>query len=109
LAELTGRIVVYVYPMTRRPGVARPEDWDSIPGARGCTPESCGFRDHYAELVAAGATDVLGVSSQTTEDQREAVGRLHLPFDLLSDVDFGWADALGLPNFTVGEQRFTLA
>jgi peroxiredoxin len=78
------RTVLYVYPMTGRPGVALPEGWDSIPGARGCTPEACSFRDHHANLAAAGA-DVFGLSSQSQADQAEAAERLHLPFPLLSD------------------------
>src|SRR3954447_24805703 len=80
VAVLDGRTVVYVYPMTGRPGVALPDGWDAIPGARGCTPESCSFRDHYTELRGAGATHLFGLSSQTTEYQREAVERLQLPF-----------------------------
>jgi peroxiredoxin len=78
------RTVLYVYPMTGRPGADLPEGWDSIPGARGCTPEACAFRDHHADLAAAGA-DVYGLSTQSTADQAEAAGRLHLPFQLLSD------------------------
>ena len=106
LVESAGLSVVYVYPMTGRPGVALPDGWDSIPGARGCTPESCAFRDHYAELRAVGASSVVGVSSQPTDYQQEAVERLHLPFELLSDADFAWADALGLPTFTADGHRF---
>jgi peroxiredoxin len=96
------RLVLYLYPRTGRPG--EPEltpDWDQIPGARGCTPESCGFRDHAAELWGAGAA-VAGVSTQTTDDQREAAERLELPFPLLSDADLTLATALRLPTFEVG-------
>jgi peroxiredoxin len=96
-----GRTVVYIYPMTGRPGVELPEGWDDIPGARGCTPESCGFRDLHAELLAAGAARVFGLSSQSSEYQREAVERLHLPFAMLSDEHLALAGALGLPTFTV--------
>jgi peroxiredoxin len=99
------RTVLYVYPMTARPGVALPGDWDVIPGARGCTPEACAFRDHHAELGAAGA-DVYGVSSQDTGYQREAVERLHLPFALLSDERMELAQALGLPTFTADGGTF---
>ena len=106
LARLTGRIVVYVYPMTRHPGVAQPDGWDAIPGARGCTPESCGFRDHHQDLLAAGAAAVYGLSSQLTEEQQEAADRLHLPFDLLSDPDFAWAHALRMPTFTADGRPF---
>jgi peroxiredoxin len=96
---------VYIYPMTGRPGVALPEGWDDIPGARGCTPESCGFRNLDAELRAAGAAQVFGLSSQPTGYQAEAVDRLHLPFAMLSDERLALADALGLPTFTVDGMR----
>ena len=85
LGSLPGRVVVYAYPRTGQPGLALPDDWDLIPGARGCTPQSCSFRDHHAELQAAGAS-VYGLSTQTTEYQQEAAARLHLPFPLLSDA-----------------------
>lgn len=100
-----GRSVLYLYPMTGRPGVDLPEGWDDIPGARGCTPESCGFRDHHADLLAAGAQAVYGVSSQPTDYQREAVERLQLPFAMLADPELRLADALALPTFTAGGQR----
>ncbi|HUL25441.1 MAG TPA: peroxiredoxin [Streptosporangiaceae bacterium] len=96
----SGRTVVYIYPMTGRPGVDLPEGWDDIPGARGCTPESCGFRNLHTELLAAGAAQVFGLSSQSGEYQREAVDRLHLPFAMLSDEHLALAAALGLPTFT---------
>ena len=96
-----GRTVVYIYPMTGRPGVELPPGWDDIPGARGCTPESCGFRNLHDELLAAGAAQVFGLSSQSTEYQREAVDRLHLPFAMLSDEHLALAGALGLPTFSV--------
>jgi peroxiredoxin len=96
-----GRTVVYLYPMTGRPGVDLPEGWDDIPGARGCTPESCAFRDLMAELRAAGAARVFGLSSQSSDYQREAVSRLHLPFSMLSDEGLALAGALGLPTFQV--------
>lgn len=101
LDELTGRTVVYVYPRTGVPGEPLPIGWDDIPGARGCTPESCGFRDHHADLLAAGATAVFGLSSQDTGYQREVVDRLHLPFALLSDPRLTLANELGLPVFDV--------
>ena len=97
----SGRTVIYVYPMTGRPGVDLPPGWDDIPGARGCTPESCGFRDHHAELLVAGADQVYGLSSQSSDYQAEAVDRLHLPFAMLSDERLALADALGLPTFSV--------
>jgi peroxiredoxin len=97
----SGRTVIYVYPMTGRPGVELPPGWDDIPGARGCTPESCGFRDHHAELLAVGADQVYGLSSQSSDYQAEAVDRLHLPFAMLSDERLALADAPGLPTFSV--------
>jgi peroxiredoxin len=100
LAALAGRTVVYAYPRTGQPGQPLPQGWDEIPGARGCTPQSCAFRDHYAELQALGA-NVYGLSTQTTEYQREADARLHLPFHLLSDADLAFAHALSLPMFEV--------
>ncbi len=92
------RTVFYFYPRTGRPDRPVPAEWDAIPGARGCTPESCGFRDHFAEISALGAA-VYGVSTQDTGYQREAAERLHLPFDLLSDSEFALTDALRLPTF----------
>ncbi|MFD8388061.1 MerR family transcriptional regulator [Streptomyces sp. NPDC059680] len=99
------RTVVYVYPLTGRPGTDLPEGWNSIPGARGCTPESCGFRDHFHDLLEAGAGRVYGLSSQDTDYQREVVERLGLPFDMLSDPALGLADTLGLPTFEVEGMR----
>jgi peroxiredoxin len=101
LAWLPGRAVVYVYPRTGRPGQELPTGWDAIPGARGCTPQSCAFRDHFAELTALGVTHLYGLSTQDTAYQREAADRLHLPFPLLSDADLKFAKALNLPTFAV--------
>jgi peroxiredoxin len=98
LAALSGRTVVYCYPRTGEPDVAVPEGWNEIPGARGCTPQSCAYRDHYQELQVLHAR-VYGLSTQTTAYQREAVDRLHLPFPLLSDQDLAFTGALQLPTF----------
>jgi peroxiredoxin len=98
LAALDGRTVVYVYPRTGRPDREVPAGWNEIPGAQGCTPQSCAFRDHHAELQALGAR-VFGLSTQDTDYQREAVERLHLPFDLLSDAELALTRALSLPTF----------
>jgi peroxiredoxin/catechol 2,3-dioxygenase-like lactoylglutathione lyase family enzyme len=84
---LGGRAVLYIYPRTGVPGVDLPPGWDDIPGARGCTPQSCSFRDHFAELKALGVAHVFGLSTQDTDYQREAAERLHLPFPLLSDAE----------------------
>ena len=99
LSTLKGVSVLYIYPRTGVPGVDAPPGWDDIPGARGCTPQSCGFRDHFAELKAYGIAQVYGLSSQDTAYQREAAQRLHLPFPLLSDVDLKLKSAIGLPTF----------
>ncbi len=101
LSGLNGRTVVYVYPRTGRPGQPLPEGWDGIPGARGCTPQSCGFRDHFADLKRLGVAHLFGLSTQTTDYQREAVERLHLPFAILSDADLLLTRALKLPTFEV--------
>jgi peroxiredoxin len=98
LAKLVGTTVVYIYPRTGRPDQDLPPGWNEIPGARGCTPQSCAFRDHYADLHALGA-DVYGLSTQDTAYQQEAVDRLHLPFPLLSDEHLEFARALNLPTF----------
>lgn len=101
LSKLPGRSVVYVYPRTGRPGQALPTGWNSIPGARGCTPQSCGFRDHFAELKRLGVNALYGLSTQDSAYQRETVDRLHLPFAILSDADFKLTAALRLPTFSV--------
>jgi peroxiredoxin len=95
------RVVIYCYPMTGRPGVALPAGWDDIPGARGCTPETCGFRDHHAELKKLGA-EVFGVSVQSTDYQQEMVARLNVPFEVLSDERMAFSQALKLPTFVAG-------
>jgi peroxiredoxin len=99
LAEAaSGTLVLYVYPRTGRPGVDPPVGWDAVPGARGCTPQACAFRDLHAELTAAGAV-VAGLSSQTHSYQLEAARRLELPFPLLADPHLELAEALDLPTF----------
>ena len=100
LSKLLGRVVLYIYPRTGVPGVDAPPGWDDIPGARGCTPQSCGFRDHFAELKALGVANVFGLSSQDTDYQSEAAQRLHLPFPILSDAALKFARALNLPTFS---------
>jgi len=100
LSALLSRSVVYVYPRTGRPDQEMPDGWNAIPGARGCTPQSCAYRDHHAELKALGAR-VFGLSTQETPYQREVASRLHLPFPLLSDESLAFGDALRLPTFRV--------
>ena len=102
LSTIPGWLVLYVYPMTGRPGVPLPDGWDGIPGARGCTPQSCAFRDHYAELKSLSAS-VFGLSAQSTEYQKEARDRLHLPFELLSDSGHHLKQLLHLPTFNVAD------
>ena len=99
LAALRGRTVVYAYPRTGAPGMPSPDGWDLIPGARGCTPQACSFRDQYAELRALGVEHLFGLSTQDTVYQKEAVERLRLPFPLLSDEHLALARALRLPTF----------
>jgi peroxiredoxin len=100
LAKISGRTVVYCYPRTGTPDKDPPRGWNEIPGARGCTPQSCAFRDHYQELRMLGA-EVFGLSTQDSDYQKEAVARLHLPFSLLSDEKLIFTKALNLPTFEV--------
>jgi peroxiredoxin len=101
LSVLPGRTVVYCYPRTGRPDEPALAGWDAIPGARGCTPQSCGFRDHYTEMLDLGINAVFGLSAQDTTYQREVAERLNLPFALLSDEKLAFARALKLPTFEV--------
>jgi peroxiredoxin len=101
LSRGRGRAIVYAYPRTGRPGQALPTGWDAIPGARGCTPQSCGFRDHFAELTGLGVAHLHGLSTQHCDEQREVAQRLHLPFALLSDARLEVQRALNLPTFGV--------
>ena len=111
LSRTSGTVIVYCYPMTGRPGEELPAGWDDIPGARGCTPQSRAFRDHHAEIQALGG-QVFGLSTQSTEYQGEAAGRLGLPFELLSDAELRFARALSLPTFEADDmtliRRLTL-
>ena len=101
LSVLVGRTVVYVYPRTGVPGEPPLDGWDAIPGARGCTPQSCSFRDHFAELKGLGIDHLYGLSTQDSAYQSEAVRRLHLPFPILSDSNLALARALKIPTFTI--------
>jgi peroxiredoxin len=100
LSALRGMTVAYCFPMMGRPDSDMPQGWDEIPGARGCTPQSCAFRDHHAELRSLGAR-VFGISAQDSAFQKKIAERLHLPFELLSDEDLILAEALSLPTFEV--------
>ncbi len=99
LASLSGRTVVFAYPRTGRPGEANPEGWDLIPGARGCTPQTCAFRDLYGELRSLGVEHLFGLSTQSSEYQRELAERLELPFPILSDESLALTRSLRLPSF----------
>ena len=102
LSALKGRTVVFAYPRTGEPGkIALVDDWDMIPGARGCTPQTCSFRDLFAELKAAGAAQVFGLSTQSNAYQTEMASRLHLPFAVLSDARLALTRALSLPTMEV--------
>ncbi|MFK4506957.1 peroxiredoxin [Bradyrhizobium daqingense] len=102
LSTLRGRTVVFAYPRTGEPGkIALVDDWDMIPGARGCTPQTCAFRDLFAELKTAGAAHVFGLSTQSNDYQIEMASRLHLPFPVLSDEKLALTNALKLPTMEV--------
>jgi peroxiredoxin len=103
-AAAAGTLVLYIYPRTGRPGVAPPVGWDATPGARGCTPQSCAFRDHRTELAELGA-EVVGMSAQTLADQEEFAAREHIPYPIVSDPDLRLADALRLPTFEIAGMR----
>ena len=108
LSALPGRTVVFAYPRTGEPGkIALVDDWDMIPGARGCTPQTCAFRDLYAELKAAGAAQVFGLSTQSNAYQTEMASRLHLPFPVLSDEKLELTRALKLPTMEVAGLTLT--
>ena len=101
LSALPVRSVVYCYPRTGQPDQESPTGWDKIPGARGCTPQACAFRDYHAEMVGLGIAAVFGLSTQDTAYQSAAAQRLNLPFALLSDEKLAFAHALNLPTFEV--------
>ena len=105
LSTLTGTTVVYIYPRTGRPDHELPTGWNAIPGARGCTPQSCAFRDRYQELKALGVSELFGLSTQEPAYQQEAAERLHLPFEILSDGKLEFAQALRLPMFEIDGMR----
>ena len=98
LSTLAGLTVVYAYPRTARPSEPNPDGWDLIPGARGCTPQTCAFRDHFTELKSLGVSHLFGLSTQDTAYQREMAERLHLPFPVLSDASLALTRALRLPT-----------
>ncbi len=104
LSKITGWLVIYCYPLTGKPDLALPQGWDEIPGARGCTPQSCAFRDNFLAFAQLN-TQVFGLSTQNTDYQQEAAARLHLPYLLLSDEKLAFAQAFGLPTFQIENMR----
>jgi len=102
LSSLSGAVVVFAYPRTGKPGIENPDGWDLIPGARGCTPQSCAFRDRFAELKTLGVDRLFGLSTQDTAYQREVAERLRLPFPILSDEHLRFAEVMRLPTFRAG-------
>ncbi len=102
LAELKGKVVIFCYPKTGRDGVTMPEGWDQIPGARGCTPQTCSYRDNYQEIKQLGAK-IFGLSTQKTDYQKELADRLNLPFSILSDEKMQLTKALSLPTFAIDD------
>lgn len=99
ISELRDLTVIFCYPRTGAPGETIPDSWNSIPGARGCTPQACSFRDSSKEFLTAGITRIFGLSTQDTPYQQEVKSRLNLPFELLSDCDLAFVEALKLPTF----------
>ena len=104
LSKLFGITVVFIYPMTGVPGVALPDGWDDIPGARGCTPQACSYRDNYDELKKH-ADNLFGLSVQSSEYQKELKDRVELPYEILSDLDFKLATSLNLPTFEANSMK----
>ena len=103
LSALRGRSVLYAYPGAKQPGEPLPSGWDRVPGLYGCTPQACGFRDHYRALLALGAAAVFGISTQTPDEQADMAEWLNLPFPLVSDADLRLAAALRLPTVIVDD------
>ena len=101
----TFRLVIYCFPMTGNPNRPLPDNWDMIPGARGCTPQTCSFRDHYDELIKQNALPI-GLSTQSTEDLQEMTTRLNVPFDVVSDQQLVFTSSLNLPTFSINDKKF---
>lgn len=99
VSKLTGLSIIFCYPRTGAPNEKIPPEWDAIPGARGCTPQACSFREYLPDLKKHGVETVFGVSTQSTSYQQELRERVHLPYDLLSDEELKFAEGLNLPTF----------
>ena len=105
LSEIKGLSVIYIYPMTGQPNKPLPDDWDNIPGARGCTPQSCSFRDNFSQLKKLNVDNIFGLSTQNNQYQKEMVKRLSLPYQVLSDEKLEFAKQLNLPVFEVENMK----
>ena len=105
LSKIKGLSIIYIYPMTGQPNKPLPENWDNIPGARGCTPQSCSFRDNFSILKNLNVNNIFGLSTQTTDYQKEMTERLHLPFPVLSDEKLEFSKQLNLPIFEVENMK----
>ncbi|KAI5272408.1 thioredoxin-like protein [Aureobasidium subglaciale] len=107
ISSLQGLVILFCYPRTGAPGEAIPDSWNSIPGARGCTPQACSFRDTQREFMTAGVNKIFGLSTQSSTYQQEAKTRLHLPFELLSDEKLDFVEALSLPTIDWEGKKLT--
>ena len=105
LSEIKGLTIIYIYPMTGQPDKPLPDNWDNIPGARGCTPQSCSFRDNFNEFKKLNVDNIFGLSTQNTEYQKEMVKRLNLPYQVLSDEKLEFTNQLKLPTFEVENMK----
>ena len=101
----TFRIVLYCFPMTGHPKKILPVNWDNIPGARGCTSQTCSFRDHYDDLIKLNAIPI-GMSTQTVNDLKEMTKRLNVPYDVLSDASLEFTNKMRLPTFRVKDSIY---
>jgi len=105
LSEIKGLTIIYIYPMTGQPDKPLPDNWDNIPGARGCTPQSCSFRDNFSQLKKLNVDNIFGLSTQNNQYQKEMVKRLSLPYQVLSDEKLEFAKQLNLPVFEVENMK----
>jgi len=101
----TFRMVLYFYPMTGRPDKPLPDNWNNIPGAKGCTIQTCLFRDSYDEIISLNAVPI-GISTQSVDDNKEMTNRLKIPYDILSDEKLELSDELNIPTFSVESKIF---
>jgi len=99
LSKLPGLIILFCYPRTGAPNETVPPSWDAIPGARGCTPQACSIRDNFSTIKTLGVAHIFGISTQSTEYQKEVKERLGLPYELLSDEKLEMVEAMGMPTF----------